>query len=148
MAKTKNPAVAEDLLVETFRAGFARIGSFETSGRSIWFWLHEIAKNKRIDANRAYDASQEAFAGFESLLDASDVPDLDHMLDWPKLQARVRAVLAKMNERYRRAIELRFFEELSSQSAGEALGVNAGTFDVTLSRALDQFRKIWEGGTP
>jgi RNA polymerase sigma-70 factor (ECF subfamily) len=53
-------------------------------------------------------------------------------------------VLERLNDRYRRAIELRFLEELSRESCAAALDVKLGTFDVLLLRALRAFRKDWD----
>ena len=53
-------------------------------------------------------------------------------------------MLARLNPRYRRALELRFFEERSRQECAAALEVKLGTFDVLLLRALRAFRKEWD----
>lgn len=143
---TRNPAAADDVLADTFRSAFEQMHTFDTNGRSIYFWLRKMAVNNAFMLSRKYKSGEKAFDGFGKLLDASDVPDLDRMIDWPKMQARVKTVLSQLSERHRRAIELRFFEELSSQVAGEALGISAGAFDVALSRALDAFAQIWNGG--
>ena len=52
-------------------------------------------------------------------------------------------MLSRINPRYRRAIELRFFEEQPREACAQALDVQIGTFDVVLLRALRAFRAAW-----
>jgi RNA polymerase sigma-70 factor (ECF subfamily) len=59
------------------------------------------------------------------------------------VQKAVTSVLERLNARYRRAIELRFVEELPREECALALEVKIGTFDVLLLRALKAFRKEW-----
>jgi RNA polymerase sigma factor (sigma-70 family) len=56
-------------------------------------------------------------------------------------QARLHAALGALNERYRRAIELRIFEDRSREACAEALSVTVPTFDVVLHRALAALKK-------
>src|SRR4029077_16593302 len=63
--------------------------------------------------------------------------------DAVRVQKAVTSVLERLNARYRRAIELRFVEELPREECALALEVKIGTFDVLLLRALKEFRKEW-----
>ncbi len=55
----------------------------------------------------------------------------------------VATALARINPRYRRALELRFFEDQDRDRCAAALEVKIGTFDVLLLRALRAFRAAW-----
>jgi DNA-directed RNA polymerase specialized sigma24 family protein len=52
-------------------------------------------------------------------------------------------VLASVNPRYRRAIELRFLDDRSREDCARLMEVKLGTFDVLLLRALRAFRQQW-----
>jgi DNA-directed RNA polymerase specialized sigma24 family protein len=68
-------------------------------------------------------------------------------VDLPALRAAVAAVLAAIHPRYRRALELRFFEERPREECAAVLEVKPATFDVLLLRALRAFRGKWQDST-
>ena len=145
-----NPAAAEDALAETFRIGFQKLADFEPGKVSIYYWLARIAKNKALDMHRARKVSGRVLANFESLLEPLCTPNaspeelFEREVSRHALGTAVQATLGELNERYRRAIELRFLQDLSRETCAEQLGVKLGTFDVLLLRALRAFRKSWE----
>ena len=85
-------------------------------------------------------------AGFAALLGplgGDPVAPNDEGPDGDKLRAAVAAALGRINPRYRRALELRFFEERERGDCAAALEIKLGTFDVLLLRALRAFRAAW-----
>lgn len=150
MPKLGRPDAAEDALSETFRSGYERIDRFEQKGVSIYFWFARIAANKAMDMHRARERKTRALGNFETMLAPMlghvPLPDerLDAHVEAKTLRARIQSVLAEINPRYRRAIELRFFEQRSREACAEAMAVKLGTFDVLVLRALKGFRKKWE----
>ncbi len=153
MPKLGNRAAAEDALSETFRTAIERIEQFEPRGASVYFWLARIAANKATDMFRARGVSSRAVVNMEAqllpLLDSPITPE--HALDCKKqytaVGERLGSCLQRINPRYRRAIELRFFEELSREQCAVELDVKLGTFDVLLLRALKALRKQWDEQT-
>jgi RNA polymerase sigma factor (sigma-70 family) len=149
MPKLGNREAAEDALAETFRTAFEKLDSFTDRGVSVYFWFARIATNKALDMHRARGTTGRALSNFEALMAplSEGTPDpgelLDLRTDFVSLRKAVAAAMAELNERYRRAIELRFVEERSREECAEALGVKIGTFDVLLLRALRAFRKEW-----
>ena len=145
-----NAAAAEDALAETFRIAWQKLGDFEPGKVSIYYWLARIAKNKALDMHRAKKVSGRALANFESLLEPlctpHDSPEelLERAVSRHAIGEAVQATLSELNERYRRAIELRFLQDLPRETCAEQLGVKLGTFDVLILRALRAFRKSWE----
>lgn len=141
---------AEDALSETFRQAFERLDSFEPRGSSIYFWLARIATNKALDMHRAQKVSGRVLVNVqalvEPLLDSPLAPDaaLDCKRQFIAAEGQVARCLEQLNPRYREAIELRFFQELSREVCAERLELKLGTFDVLLLRALRAFRKRWD----
>jgi RNA polymerase sigma-70 factor (ECF subfamily) len=138
---------AEDVLSETFARLVERIDGYEDRGSGLWPWLVTIAANRALDVHRERARGGRALVGYESLLAplaGGDAAPTDEALDAPKLRAAVAAVLAGLSPRYRRALELRFFEERERAECAAALEVKLGTFDVLLLRALRAFRAAWQ----
>ena len=142
---------AEDVLSETFQTALERLDQYQDRGGSIWSWLVTIASHRALDLHRARAAQGRALVGFQSMLaalwgdEAAVRPSDEHdqQLDGVKLQRSVEGALAALNPRYRRALELRFFQELPRPACAQQLEVTVGTFDVLLLRALRSFRARW-----
>jgi RNA polymerase sigma-70 factor (ECF subfamily) len=143
-----DPAAAEDALAETFRKLMERSGQFRDQGKGLWPYLATIAANQARDLHRERSRRGQALASFEALLAplvGSEVAPLpDEGPDRARVQAAVARVLERLNPRYRRAIELRFFAEHSREECARLLEVKLGTFDVLLLRALRSFRQRWQ----
>jgi RNA polymerase sigma-70 factor (ECF subfamily) len=137
---------AEDLLGETFARAIERLDRYEDRGGSIWSWLVTIARNLTQDLHRARAREGRGRLSFEALLAplVGGEGDLgDARLDGARLGEAVASTLARLNPRYRRALELRFLEERERAECAALLEVKLGTFDVLLLRALRAFRAEW-----
>jgi RNA polymerase sigma-70 factor (ECF subfamily) len=150
LPKLGSRAAAEDALSETFRMALERLNQFEPRNISVYFWFARIATNKATDMHRARGVTGRVLCNLEdqmgALLDGPLSPDaaFDARAHYERVRQRMVECLAELNPRYRRAIELRFFEELSREQCAEMLDVKLGTFDVLLLRALKALRKRWE----
>jgi RNA polymerase sigma factor (sigma-70 family) len=145
-----DPVAAEEALADTFARAVERLDGYQDRGGSIWSWLVTIAIHRALDLHRERARVGRALAGFHALvtplLGEADAPN-DEALDHEKLRAAVAAALARLNPRYRRALELRFFEERERDDCAACLEVKVGTFDVLLLRALRAFRAAWLDST-
>jgi RNA polymerase sigma factor (sigma-70 family) len=140
---------AEDALAETFRVALERLASFRHRGVSIWYWLQTIGRSKALDQHRARARRGRALAGFARLVGPltpwAEEPEAGlGEADRRRLLAAVGEVLARLNPRYRRALEARFLEERGREDCARLLEVTVATFDVVLLRALRAFRREWE----
>jgi RNA polymerase sigma factor (sigma-70 family) len=153
LPKLGNVAAAEDALADTFRVALERLDQYTPTGVSIYFWLARIAHNKAIDFYRVQATTGRKLVDLKNLLEPlmkpTDTPDelFDLAVDAHAVQGRIASVLGSINPRYRRAIELRFFEERTREEGAAELGIKLGTFDVLLLRALRAFKKSWDGAT-
>lgn len=145
-----NVAAAEDALSETFRSALERIEQYEPRNVSIYFWLARIAHNKAMDLHRVRATTGRKLVDLRNLVEPLMKPaeDPNELLELAteshEMRTLIGRVLGQLNPRYRRAIELRFFDEKSRQQCAEELDVKVGTFDVLLLRALRAFRRGWE----
>jgi len=142
---------AEEALAETFRTLLTGVARYEPSPAGPWPWLARIAASKAMDVHRSGQRKRRALANFTKLvaplLPETYAPDeATRAREREDLERAVQGTLALLNPRYRRAIELRFFEEQAREACAEAMQITLGNFDVTLLRALRAFRGAWESG--
>lgn len=143
-------ALAEDALAETFRTLVEDVARYEDQGLGLWPWLRRVAIGKAIDLHRKRARAQRALdryaAAMAPLLGPAEAPQgaLDEAEDAARIRAAVAATFERINPRYRRALELRFFEERPRADCAAALEVTVATFDVVLLRAVRAFRGAWE----
>lgn len=145
------PAEAEEILAQTVSRAALKLDDFRyTEQQGIWPWLRRIAMNAIIDRSRRrkveeggrarYGAEVEALAprvspGAEALFIEEE--------ERRDRAQRMSGALSQLNERYRRAIELRIFEEKSREECAAILEVTVGTFDVLLHRAVSALKKTF-----
>jgi RNA polymerase sigma-70 factor (ECF subfamily) len=142
---------AEELLKDTFATALEKIGGFTWQGRSLFFWLRQIALHKLIDAARQRGRAQRLLTALAAETElAPPPPGTDDVLiaeeDRRRALARIEETLARLPERYALAIRLRLIDERPRLECAASLGVEVGNFDVILFRALRAFRK--EYGEP
>jgi RNA polymerase sigma factor (sigma-70 family) len=140
-------AAAEDVLRDTLMTAIEKLDRFRWQGRSIYAWLRQIAVNKVYDVHRRTRRSQKLAQAMAAELPSETSPEsqADAMLiadeERRRNRARIDRALARVTDRYRRAIELRLIEELPREECARIMEVNIGTFDVLLFRAVRAFRK-------
>jgi RNA polymerase sigma-70 factor (ECF subfamily) len=74
-----------------------------------------------------------------------DSPDPFETLEKKQRVERMRLVVSKLKPRYRRLVELRYFEELSYDEIAKELDLPLGTVKAQLYRARDILASVMEG---
>lgn len=146
---------AEEVLQQTFLKAWERIQTFTWQENGLLPWIKTIARNLVMDVHRRDQRGERLNQGFahHQEQDAADWqrPQTrpDHLLAEREAldlrRQRVREILTdeRLNERYRRAIELRLFDEREREECAALLEVKVGTFDVLLHRALKRFQQLY-----
>lgn len=121
-----NPADAEDVTQDTFVAALQRMSTYDPA-QAIGPWLRAIARNRAIDLlRRRARAPEPEVAASQS----AEVLAIEH------LEAeRVRAALARLPDRDRAMIVLRYWEDLPVEAVARSLGMTDGAVRVALMRA-------------
>lgn len=135
---------AEDLMIETFGKAFKRLKQYSPKF-AFSTWLFKIASNGAIDSIRKKRIKalslDQGFTDSDGDSFEIQVPDdgLDPFQTLEKKQrvAKVREVVAQLKPRYRRLVELRYFEELSYDEIAQELDLPLGTVKAQLFRARD-----------
>ena len=138
-----NPYDAEDLTIEAFGKAFRNLPQY-TSEYAFSTWLFKIASNNCVDFlrrkkmsffevdkdHRAADKNKDLF--FE-LNDYEPNPE-ERFFDKERA-AEVRRLVNTLKPRYRKLIELRYFEELSYEEISKELDIPMGSVKGMLFRA-------------
>lgn len=153
----------------------ARLDEIEALYRSRFEVFARVAASVTGDSERAHDAVQDAFATavrkrgsfrgdgpleawvWRIVLNAarSDVRRSARATDYDEPvasnghpeDAELRVVLARLPERQRTAVFLRYYADLDYTAIGEALGISPGTVAATLNAAHTALRTRLEART-
>ena len=143
MRSLGNRAAAEDVVQEVFTRAWVKAPSWQSrqdggggGGASYAAWLSRVAVNLCIDGSRRQRTT--------TLDDAPEAPDpaanADDILLARERAARVRAAIAGLPERQRRAISLSYDAELSNVEGAAAMETSVGAFELLLVRARRALR--------
>jgi len=156
LPRAGDTAVAEDILKETMVTAIEKLSTFRWQGRSIYYWLRQIAVNKVIDHHRATGRAGRLAQAVSSEPEPAILPARSPLPEATLIAQeerrinaeRIGATLDAINPRYRRAIELRLIEELPREECASQMEVTLGTFDVLFFRAVRAFRRKFEESEP
>lgn len=143
--RVKNAEDARDLTMEAFEKAFSKL-HFYTPTHAFSTWLFKIAMNNLIDFTRKRQPSIVHFsttgetAGFATdwLQNyRSEMPTPEEALMQEQRIVLVQQLLDRLDERYRRMIELRYYEDLSYEEIAQQLDIPIGTVKARLFRAKE-----------
>ncbi|HWD93727.1 MAG TPA: sigma-70 family RNA polymerase sigma factor [Verrucomicrobiae bacterium] len=135
---TGNAAHAEEITQAVFVI-LAKKSRQLKQGVIVSGWLYQAARLTAVTFLRSEirRARREQEACMQRLIDESD-PDL-----WRQIAPLLDAGMARLNEKDRHAIVLRFFDGKSMSEVGAALGANENTAKKRVSRALEKLRAFF-----
>ena len=135
-----NPSDAEDLTIEAFGKAFHNLPKYVPS-HAFSTWLFRIATNNCIDFMRKKSQSPRPFDQDEGEEDemeatvASDTRAPDEVMMDRETAASLNRIVKSLKPRYRRLIELRYFEDYSYEDIATELSLPIGTVKARLFRA-------------
>lgn len=134
----RDPALAEDVVQETFLRAFTHIEQFET-GRALWPWLVGIAEHRCVDILRRHrrvvlvDEAPEPWATVGTGFRPSDAT-ADAVVALED-RARLKAALAALPSRQRRALLLYALEGWTYEQIAQAEGISLVAIKSLIFRA-------------
>jgi RNA polymerase sigma-70 factor (ECF subfamily) len=135
-ARTGSETIAEDILSETMLGALESLDRYDPRRGSFASWLFTIATRRIIDRQRRDSRFRDLLArAWEP--DATEDDALTSLVRHDDV-ARLRALLAKLPERDRELILLRYSAELTSAEIGAVTGTSAGAARIRLMRLLDR----------
>ena len=138
---------AEDATTEIFMKVRQKLGTYDAS-RPFTAWLYKVASNHCWDMLRRRRIRQDLETGdLETLPLEHPDPDQLEQLQIEHTSKEVRKGLAKLPDRARMALTLRYFADMSYDEIADTLGVRRAFVGVLLLRARHQLREaLGEGG--
>ncbi|MBR4647963.1 MAG: sigma-70 family RNA polymerase sigma factor [Bacteroidales bacterium] len=150
MRMVKNKDDAEDLTLMTFGKAFRYLDKY-TPQYAFSTWLYRIALNNSIDFLRLKNNMPQYFeddlytTSTTSIIDQSEdnlqrTPE-DEVIDKQRLQL-LRAAVSELPERYRKVIELRYYEDLAYEEIAERLGLSLSNVKIQIMRAKNMLSEL------
>ena len=150
MRMVKNKDDAEDLTLMTFGKAFRYLDKY-TPQYAFSTWLYRIALNNSIDFLRVKNNMPQYFdedlytSNMTSIVDQSEdnlqrTPE-DEVIDKQRLQL-LRAAVAELPDRYRKVIELRYYEDLAYEEIAERLGLTLSNVKIQILRAKQMLSQL------
>ena len=143
---------ADDLTIETFGKAFQRLKQY-TPAFAFSTWLFKIASNhcidfirkKRINAMSLDRGIATEDGGNIQFTIKDEAPDPIETLEKKQRVEKMRLVVSELKPRYRKLVELRYFEEYSYDEIAVELDLPLGTVKAQLYRARDILSSVMEG---
>lgn len=140
---------ADDLTIEAFGKAFKNIKQY-TPDYAFSTWLFKIATNNCIDFIRkkrkqtfSIDKGLETDDGGELTIDIkSNQPDPEENLMKKQKVMMMRDVVERLKPRYKKLVELRYFQERSYEEIADELQLPLGTVKAQLFRAREFLYQI------
>lgn len=148
----KNKDNAEDLTLMTFGKAFRYLDKY-TPKYAFSTWLYRIALNNSIDFLRVKNNMPQYFeedlytTSTTSIIDQSEdnlqrTPE-DEIIDKQRLQM-LRAAVSELPEKYRKVIELRYYEDLAYEDIAERLGLTLSNVKIQIMRAKQMLTQLMQ----
>ncbi|HRI58152.1 MAG TPA: sigma-70 family RNA polymerase sigma factor [Saprospiraceae bacterium] len=150
LQRVKNAEDAQDLTMEAFEKAFRKL-HFYSPTHAFSTWLFKIALNNLIDFTRKkqpltiHFGDGVALAGFETdwlQNHRSEMPTPEEAMMQEQRIRLIRQLLNRLDERYRRMIELRYYEDMSYEEIAQHLDLPIGTVKAQLYRAKENMYRM------
>jgi len=143
LARRLGQGLADDLASETFLIAFAGRNRYDVAHVDARPWLYGIASNLIARHYRAEQRRYRALAraGVDQISEGH-ADRIDTRVDAQAHRAAIATALAEISAAERDVLLLVAWAELTSEEAGQALGIPAGTARSRLHRARRQLRAV------
>jgi RNA polymerase sigma-70 factor (ECF subfamily) len=148
-----NPYDAEDLTIEAFGKAFNSLSQY-TSEYAFSTWLFKIASNNCIDFLKKkklhlFELDKDYMLGKDDPFNFElndDKPNPEERLFDKEKSSEIRRLVNTLKPRYRKLIELRYFEELSYNEIAAQLDLPIGSVKAMLFRARYMLQAVIKKG--
>ncbi|MBK6730697.1 MAG: sigma-70 family RNA polymerase sigma factor [Bacteroidetes bacterium] len=138
---------ADDITIEAFGKAFSNLDKY-TPDYAFSTWLYKIATNNTIDFIRrkrfqtlSLDYENEDNLNLSEIVKA-DIADPEEKFIKHQRAIILREIIEKLNPKYGKLIQLRYFDELSYEEIAQELNIPLGTVKAQLFRAKNLLYNI------
>jgi RNA polymerase sigma-70 factor, ECF subfamily len=139
--RSRSSELAEEITASTFERALRALPGFRWRDGGFQAWLYRIAANELASHYRRAQRQHSERGQRAARQLHEDAPATEPTLDGGDGSAVLEA-LGQLNERYQRAITLRYLSGLTPEDAAHAMGLSKATFAVVLHRAMGALRKV------
>ncbi len=142
--RVRDRAEAVDLMQETFVKTWRHLKEKGVKVENIRAFLYTVANHLIIDRSRKKrESSLDAMAE-----DGFNPGERDRNFEHDPITAdHIHTVLAQINPKYREAVQLRFFDDLSPKEIAKILGISENNVSVRIHHGLRQLRQQFPPGS-
>lgn len=138
---------ADDITIEAFGKAFSNLDKY-TPDYAFSTWMYKIATNNTIDFIRkkrfqtlSLDYENEDNLNLSEIVKA-DIADPEEKFIKNQRAIILREIIEKLNPKYRKLIQLRYFDELAYEEIAQELNIPLGTVKAQLFRAKNLLYNI------
>lgn len=144
----REPALAEELLQDTFWQAWQKAATFHASGAAT-AWLYRIARNKSLDRLRRQQTRPQPVSttligddatGLATLITAA--PSVESGVEHAWKRRLVRLALDSIPPEQRQCLELAYFEGLSQREIAAQMETPLGTVKTRIRIGLEKMARI------
>ena len=141
---TADDVSAKDLSQDIFLKAYSALPAFREES-SFSTWLYQIAMRKCLDWKRATQREQaRRTLGEVNESDWVSAETPEQIVLSAETNSHVRAMVEQLQEPYRSAVQLYYFEQFSYQEIAKRQGITAKTVESQLYRARQMMRQKGE----
>jgi len=138
--RVEDPETADDVTAQVFERALRHLPEYRPDQAPFAAWLFRIARHAVTDHLR--QRRRHPALPLESIEDRfSDQPEPSEQVEVAQTQARVLALVARLKEREREIIALKFGAGLTNCQIAELIGLSEGNVGVILYRAIRALRR-------
>jgi RNA polymerase sigma-70 factor (ECF subfamily) len=137
----RDPVAAEDVTATAFERAYRKRSRFDPKRGNGRAWLFGIARNAALDELRRRGRQAELAADPE---DASS-PATVEAVERSERRLVLSAALAKLDDRERELVALKFFAGLSNAEIADVLGISESNAGTKLHRVVTKLREACDG---
>jgi RNA polymerase sigma-70 factor, ECF subfamily len=147
MRMLKNPASAEEVMLDVYLQVWRQAASYDTSRGSVLAWLMTITRSRALDRLRASANQMRESDDLETVsltvAAETDTPEESSLLN--ERSKLVRQALAQLTPEQRLLIETAYFEGLSHGELAERFALPLGTVKTRIRSGMTVLRKELSG---
>jgi RNA polymerase sigma-70 factor, ECF subfamily len=134
---TANPALSEDLTLETFERALRRWHRFDARRGGARTWLCQLARSTALDHFRAEERRRRR----EDRYAVRELREVAPPSFGEGLSPELEHALAELSRAEREVVALRVVLELDGETAASVLGISPSACSTRLSRALQKLER-------
>ncbi len=136
----QSPEVAEEVVQDVFVKIYRNIGSYDEAKGRFSTWALNIARNAAIDSTRTSEhRNRHKTEPFDFLVYQQAHPSTTN----PVETIGLRELVGKLDEKYRRVIDLAYFQGFTQTEIEQAMNIPIGTVKTRLRLAIKELRKLF-----